>query len=410
MSTIHPIILAGGSGTRLWPLSRKYYPKQFIQLREFDHVSLFQKTLQRSVAIGKLEDILVVTNADYKFHCLSQADEIGLVLREDQILIEPAAKNTLAAIAFAVKHIANDDDVAFITPSDNIIDDVRLLAGTIESALVRAGESLVTFGVTPTCPHTGYGYVSADRTSSAPFRVLEFKEKPDTQRAEEYIRNGYFWNSGSFLFSKKVFQSELRKWNPSFFETFESSDDIAKVFETIPDLSIDYGLLEYSDNIYLSPLTCYWDDLGSFDALGEYLENTGGKNIDIIGVESQNNLVLSETDGKKIALIGIENLLIIDTKDALLISKKGESQKIKDIVGVLKKADSPLADYGTTVYRPWGSYTIIDEGVGFKSKRLTVLPGKKLSLQMHYHRSEHWVVVSGTATVTIGDQEIILRK
>ena len=362
MSILHPIILAGGSGTRLWPLSRKYYPKQFIQLQEFDNVSLFQKTLQRCALLGKKEDIFVVTSAEYKFHCLTQADEIGLALREEQILVEPIARNTLATVALAVRHLIHDDDIAFITPSDNIIDDIPLLHDAIEIGKLRALESLVTFGVAPTHAHTGYGYISVDTTLTAPFRVREFKEKPDLAKAEEYIKNGYYWNSGSLLFSKKIFQSELQKWNPSFFAAFESGDDIEKIFETIPELSIDYGLLEHSDNIYLSPLSCYWDDLGSFDALGEYLENTGKINENIINVESQNNLVLSETDDKKIALIGIEDLLIIDTKDALLISKKGESQKIKEVVSILKKIDSPLANYGTTVYRPWGSYTVIDEG------------------------------------------------
>lgn len=406
---IYPIILAWGSWTRLWPISRKYNPKQFIKLDELNWTSLFQKTIQRALNIWEKEDILIVTNKDYMFSCKTQAEEIWVKLEDSQILIEPMAKNTLGAITFWMKNIP-DNSFWLILNSDQLMENEEILISAINEAKNVAEKSLVTFGIEPFCPHTWYWYIEAIKEWKAPFKVVNFKEKPKKELAEEFIKKWYLWNSAIFLFSKETYFSELKKHNKEVYDIFENNIDINAIFEKLPDLSIDYGLFEKSDNIYLTPLPIYWNDLWSFEAIDDYLKKENFENKNIISIDSNNNFTLSEVKNKKIALIGIEDCVIIDTKDALLVAKKWESQKIKEVMNILKDEKSELANYGTTVYRPWGSYTIIDEWVGFKSKRITVLSGKKLSLQMHYHRSEHWVVVSGTWEVTIWDEVIIVRK
>lgn len=244
------------------------------------------------------------------------------------------------------------------------------------------------------------------------FQVQSFKEKPNAETAQKYIDDGYLWNAGIFLFSKGAFFSELEKADPKYHTVFSEygKRPIADIYDDLPDLSIDYGLMEHSSNILVSPLPLYWNDLGSFDAIRDYAGMRNIANPNLTEFKSKDNFVLSEVANKKITIIGIWDVIVVDTKDALLLVKKGDSQDIKHTVQQLQEERSALADYGSTVYRPWGSYTIIDEGHGFKTKRITVLPGKKLSLQMHYHRSEHWVVVSGTARVINGEQELLIQK
>lgn len=302
--------------------------------------------------------------------------------------------------------LPDEESIGIITPSDNAIEWDDIYISTLKEAVPHGNSSLIIFGINPTHPHTGYGYIHAEKSESWLLqKVRNFKEKPNKEAALEYIKNGYYWNSGNFLFSKEIFFKELRKWNPGYLEIFSSSENMSEVFSMLPNISIDYGLLELSDNIVMSPLHISWKDLGSFDAIDDYLEEKWYTDPNTLSVESQNNLTIREVEGKKIALIWVENLLIVDTKDALLVAKKWESEKIKTIVHMLSEMKSPLVEIGTTVYRPWGSYTIIDEWTGFKTKRITVLPGKKLSLQLHYRRSEHWVVVSWEALVTIGEEE-----
>lgn len=433
---IYSIILAGGSGTRLWPISRKFYPKQFIKLNELWWVSLFQNTLKRANLISKSEDILIATNTLYKYHCITQASEIWIKIKECQILIEPMAKNTLGAISFAMKNI-EDDSLWLIMPSDQVIENEEEFLNSIKKSSEIAKKSLVTFWIKPFCPHTGYGYINPIISKDTSYKVKEFKEKPNKTDALKFIENWYLWNSGIFLFWKEIYFNELKKHSKAIFDIFERDKEefyspsywyenkiwnskllfekekyINEVFNALPDLSIDYGLLEKSDNIYVTPLDTYWNDLWSFDSIDDYLKEKKCVNSNLLEVDAKNNFLISEIKNKKVAIIWLDDCIIVDTKDALLISKKWESQKIKGVVNILKEKEEnrQLVNFWQTVYRPWGSYTIIDEWTWFKTKRITVLNNKKLSLQMHYHRSEHWVVVDGTAVVTVWEEEKIVRK
>ncbi len=408
---IFPVILAGGSGTRLWPLSRKLYPKQFIKMAEFGGRSLFQNALERAVKIaGNSHSYRIVTNTDYKFHCITQGEEIGIPVTDANLLIEPQAKSTLAAIMLAIRSLDSDDDLALVLSSDHAIKNDAAFERAVAVASDAATRSLVTFGILPDHPNTGYGYIKPSAPcKDAPAPVDAFKEKPDADTAARYIADGYLWNAGIFLFSKGVFDRELEKADPSYFAAFAKYDTLEETFRELPDLSIDYGLLEKTKNVRVLAVDIGWTDLGSFDALEKY---SGGTSIhtDSIEISAAGNYAYSDSAGKPVVFIGCENLLAVDTKDALLVAQKGSSQKVQQAVKLLKERLPAVTETHQTVYRPWGSYTIIDEGTGFKSKRLTVLPGKRLSAQMHYHRSEHWVVVSGTAKVTVGEEIRILQK
>lgn len=408
--SVFPIILAGGSGTRLWPLSRKLYPKQFIKLAEFGGTSLFQNTLKRAVEIsGSKTDFRIVTNESYKFHCITQGEEIGIPVAEKNLIIEPKAKNTLAAIMLAIRSLDDDHDLALVLPSDHAIENAKAFKEAVETAIPASKESIVTFGILPDHPNTGYGYIQPkSECKSAPAPISEFKEKPDLQTAEKYVKDGYLWNSGMFLFSKETFDKELEKADEAYFSTFAKYDTVEEIFDNLPDLSIDYGLLEKTKNVKVLSADIGWTDLGSFDALEKYAKEIPSRGM--VEISASNNYAYSDVPNKPIVFIDCEGLIAVDTRDALLISKKGSSQKVQQAVKILKETLPEVTESHLTVYRPWGSYTIIDEGVGFKSKRLTVLPGKRLSAQMHYHRSEHWVVVSGTAKVTVGTEERILNK
>lgn len=408
--SVFPIILAGGSGTRLWPLSRKLYPKQFIKLVEFGGTSLFQNTLKRAIEIsGSKTDFRIVTNESYKFHCITQGEEIGIPVTEKNLIVEPKAKNTLAAIMLAIRSLDDDHDLALVLPSDHAIENARAFKEAVFNAVTTAKKSLVTFGILPDHPNTGYGYIHpTGPCETVPVAVSEFKEKPDFETAEKYVKEGYLWNAGIFLFSKEVFDNELEKADSAYFATFAKYDTVEEIFDNLPDLSIDYGLLEKTKNVSVLSADIGWTDLWSFDALEKYAREI--PSTDMIEISAKNNYAYSDVPKKPVVFIDCENLIAVDTKDALLISKKGSSQKVQEAVKILKERLPSVTETHLTVYRPWGSYSIIDEGVGFKSKRLTVLPGKRLSAQMHYHRSEHWVVVSGTAKVTVGTEERILNK
>lgn len=399
--SIKVLILAWWSGTRLWPLSRKYYPKQFLKLKEFDNVSFFEKAVSRALKITGISNIFVITNSDYKFHCMNQSK-----IDEKNIIIEPTAKNTLWAIILWIEPW-NEDDIFIVLSSDHIIKDEELFSKMVNDSIDSAKKSIITFWIKPTKPHTWYGYINFSLTWSFPYKVINFKEKPDEQKAKEYIKNGYYWNAWIFMFSKWIFMKELEKNNKDYFEIIKNW--VLNNFEKLPNVSIDYWLLEKSDNIKITPLDIYWNDLWGFEAFGEFFSEHDIKN-DFTEIDAKNNFVIQENSKKEIAIIWIDDIIVVDTPDALLISKKGESQKVKFIIEKFKKIGKTHIDFWNTVYRPWWSYTIIDEWIWFKTKRLTVIPWKKLSSQIHHHRSEHWVVVSGTAKISLDDTDILLSK
>lgn len=397
------LILAWWSGTRLWPLSRKYYPKQFLKLKEFDNISFFQRAYNRALKITNKENILIITNKDYKFHCINQSD-----IDEKNIIIEPESKNTMWAISLWID-FWDKDDIFLVLSSDHIIkeEEEELFANIIKDNIKEAKKNIIIFGIKPNKPHTWYGYINYDKSWNIPYKVLNFKEKPDIKTAKDYIEKWYYWNAGIFMFSKEVFIQELKNNNTEYFNLIK--DWVLKNFTKLPNLSIDYWLLEKSNNIKIIPLSIYWNDLWWFDSFLEYFNENNIKS-EITQIDSNNNFVIKENPKKEYAFLWIDDLIIVDTKDALLVSKKWETQKVKDIINKLKDKKIPQTDLWTTVYRPWGSYTIIDEWPWFKTKRLSIIPGKKLSSQMHHHRSEHWVVVSGTAKITLNDKEILLSK
>jgi mannose-1-phosphate guanylyltransferase len=411
------LLLCGGSGTRLWPLSRTLLPKQFVKL--FNDKSLFQKTVERNIKLG--QSIYIISNTEQYFLAKDQLHE--LKLDDANYLLESAARNTAPAIALACMTL-DEDDLVFVTPSDHLIKNEAAYAVAVQQAkdLAQQG-NLVTFGIKPTYPETGFGYIEAKGND-----VLSFKEKPAQATAEQYIKAGnYYWNSGMFCFKAGVFLQELSVHAPALYTACQEAhlqmineDHIHRVpFEQmiqIPEESIDYAVMEKSDKIKVVAADMDWSDLGSFDSLYDELEKDeqgnaiirrGEEDLPIVNVDSKNNLIL--TRNHAIATIDVEDLIIIDTTDSLLIAKRGSSQKVKSVVAQLKKQQPVLCDVHRLAYRPWGSYEVLLNTDKYKIKRIIVAPGKKLSLQKHFHRSEHWVVVSGTAEVTNGDQIITVR-
>lgn len=426
------IILCGGSGTRLWPLSRTLMPKQFVKL--FANESLFQKTVERNQKACDAQ--FIVSNAEQYFLAVDQIEELSIPDYHAKYLLEPVGRNTAPAIALACLAL-DTDEVVLVTPSDHLIKDENAYLAAVEKAKTLAEtEKLVTFGITPQYPETGFGYIQAapENDELSMMNVECFKEKPNLELAEQYLEENsklriqnsplkYYWNSGMFCFKAGVFLDELKRCSPAIFEAslaaFESAkhDGMIRIAHdammAIPEDSIDYAVMEKSDKVKVIPSDIAWSDLGSFDALYEELPKDADgnasdliKNSKLIIQNSKDNLIISE---KKVAAIDVDDLIVIDTADALLISRKGSSQKVKEVVAQLKASNSELPNIHVTAHRPWGTYTILDEAEGYKVKRIVVKPGKRLSLQKHYHRSEHWIVVSGTATVTRGTEEYLVR-
>ncbi len=403
------IILCGGSGTRLWPISRTLMPKQFVKL--FDNKSLFQLTVERNNTL--CDSQFIISNAEQYFLALDQLEEMN----EDsnKYLLEPIGRNTAPAIALACLSL-DYDEIVLVSPSDHLIKDEDEYKKVLVKAKQLALENnLVTFGITPSFAETGFGYIEADGLDAKAFH-----EKPDKETAQKYVDAGnYYWNSGMFCFKAGVFLDELLKYSPDILETSKKALENTKKAEiirihhedmiNIPEESIDYAVMEKSNIVKVIPSNIKWSDVGSFDALYEELpkDNNGNtKNEKYIGINSSNNLIYGQE--RVITTVDIEDLVIVDTTDALLISKKGSSQKVKQIVNEVKKTTN-LHQIHLTGYRPWGTYTVLEDTPGYKIKRIEVKPGKRLSLQKHYHRNEHWIVVSGTATVTVGDSVKLVR-
>lgn len=421
------VVLAGGGGTRLFPVSRNSYPKQFLKLASdrtllIDTIKRFEKKIAP-------QDIIIVTNKEYKHHVLNELKTWGL--EKAHIILEPASRNTAPAIALAVQYCkdvlkAEDSQCILVTPSDHIISpEEAVLAAVAEAEGLALGKYFITFGIVPDKPETGYGYIKAGKNSIKPatnscafscssaLEVERFVEKPDQEKAEEYFASGeYFWNSGMFAFNIDVFMQELEAHSPDICQLIKKGYHHAlENFEQMPNISIDYALAEKSSRIAVIPLQLKWSDVGSWDALYDILEKDGKGNAlkgDCVAVDCSNSLLLGSD--RLVAAVGLEDTIVVETNDVVVVAKKGETQKIKDLVGLLKKSCRKEVNEHTTTYRPWGSYTVLTEGSGFKVKRIMVLPGERLSLQMHYHRSEHWVVIAGTAKVTIGEKEIMVHE
>ncbi len=402
------IILCGGSGTRLWPISRTLMPKQFVKL--FDGHSLFQLTIERNREFCDRE--YIVSNAEQYFLALDQLKSI----ENTSFLLEPIGRNTAPAIALACFDI-DPDETILVTPSDHLIRDKIAYAKVLKRADELAQKDhLVTFGITPLYAETGFGYIEAEGED-----VKAFYEKPDAKTAQQYVDAGnYYWNSGMFCFKAGVFLEELQQYAPEVYMASKrayhnaNKETIVRISHedmlAIPEDSIDYAVMEQSSRVKVIPSNISWRDVGSFDALyEELLKDSSGNTVSAnhIAIDSTNNLIISD---KTIATIGIEDIIIVDTDDALLISKKGSSQKIKEVVQELKTQGSHLPQIHVTAHRPWGTYTVLEDTFGYKIKRIVVKPKKRLSLQKHFHRSEHWIVVSGTAMVTVGEESYLVRS
>lgn len=409
------VILAGGGGTRLFPLSRQGYPKQFLKIG--NEASLLAQTIQRFLSVVEAKDILIVTNKEYLHHVQAELKACGI--EDAHIILEPVGRNTAPAIALAARYCieklgASDSEVIFATPADHIIRPVDTFCKSVKLAADMAAQGkIITFGVKPDKPETGYGYIQAGAACGAGFKVDSFKEKPDADTAVKYVQAGnYYWNSGMFGFTIGCLQAELSMFAPEITALTASPwEVIVDNFADMPNISIDYAVAEKSEKVVTIPLTTYWNDIGSWDAIYDVLEKDENGNAiegDCLLVDSANSLVLGRS--RLIAGIGLEDLLVVETDDVILVAKKGESQKVKDVVAELKKQGRTEAEVATTVHRPWGSYTVLGEGPGYKMKKIVVAPGGRLSLQMHYHRSEHWIVTGGSARVTIGEKEKIVHE
>lgn len=417
---IHAIILAGGSGSRLWPLSRQQLPKQFLALD--GEATLLQTTIDRLSPTIQKQDVLIVTQES---HAKGEAYQ---ALLPYQTLYEPIGRNTAPAIALAAAYLTarGADPIMVVLPADHIIKDEERFRAHLQVAIQAAQDGrLVTFGIHPTRPDTGFGYIKVQHTEDMQVcNVERFTEKPDLETAEHFLKEGgYYWNSGMFVWRASVILAEIKQHLPAVHEIVETilsenragttfQQAVERHFSTMPSISIDYGVLEKSDRVSLIPCDIGWNDVGSWHAVHEISaqdEHGNALQGNIIAVECKNSLIRAEK--RLVAAIGVEDLCVIETADAVLISKNDQTQRVREVVDVLQEKGATEHIYHAKVNRPWGSYTVLEEASdGFKLKRLEVAPGARLSLQSHAHRSEHWVVVSGTATVTNGDEVITVHK
>ncbi len=410
------MILCGGSGTRLWPLSRKAFPKQFLKLK--GDFSFLQNTVKRFSGNIDDENIFFLTNEKQKFLIVNQLKEIDFNLN-DNLVFEPVAKNTAPAIALGMKYLEDEigideNEVIFVTPSDHIIHPEKEFLKYVKQASDIAKKGyIVTFGITPDKPETGYGYIKKGNGINIHngYAVERFVEKPDCNRAEEYVKSGeYFWNSGMFAFTFKTMKKAFESYAKNIYDFLNLSlNDFLSRFNEMPEISIDYSIMEKVDNAVLLPVNMEWSDIGSWDSVYEFFEKDEHGNVtegNIISEQTETSMFM--VNNRVVASIGVNDLLVIETDDAILISKRGEAQKVKNIVD--KLADSEIVEFHSTVNRPWGSFKVLEEDERYKIKKIVVSPGERLSLQMHFHRSEHWVVVKGTAKVTIGDKDFFVHE
>ena len=417
-----PVILAGGSGTRLWPLSRKLYPKQFLAFG--GELSMLQQSVMRLEGL-QCSSPLLVCNEDHRFLTAEQMRQMG---HEDiTILLEPEGRNTAPAIALAALHATShgNDPVLLIMAADHHIQDQQAFHESVSKAADQAGKDwLVTFGIVPGYPETGYGYIQrGQEIQGQAYRVERFVEKPDPDTAAAYLKAGdYYWNSGMFMFRAGRYLEELKKFEPDILASCSAALQNARqdmhfvrvdkdAFSSCPSDSIDYAVMEKTQDAAIVPMEAGWSDVGSWSSLWDLLpRDTEGNSCkgDVITLETSNSLILS--DNRLVATLGVQDLVVVETKDAVLVTHKNRAQEIKALVNHIKSSGRSEHITHREVFRPWGSYDSIDAGGRYQVKRITVKPGAKLSLQKHHHRAEHWVVVSGTAMVTNGEESFLVTE
>jgi len=419
---ICPLFLSGGSGSRLWPLSRQHYPKQFLPLTgEF---SLFQQTVRRVPRLSDGGRPIVVCNADHRFLVAEQLQACGVA--DPAILLEPVGRNTAPAVAVgALQALADHPEaILLVLPADHVIRDIPAFHAAIErGARAAAAGRLVTFGIVPHRAETGYGYIKAARTEGAARPVERFVEKPDAATAAAYVASGeYFWNSGMFMFRADRYLAELERFEPAMVEAARAAFERATrdldfirldkdAFAASPSNSIDYAVMERTADAVVIGLDAGWSDVGSWDALQEVgaADEHGNVTIgDVMAADSRNCYLRAES--RLVATVGLNDLVVVETPDAVLVADRNRVQEVKAVVERLKREGREESDFHRRVLRPWGSYEGIAEAERFQVKRIVVKPGGKLSLQMHHHRAEHWVVVRGTAKVCCGDKTFLLSE
>ncbi len=419
-----PVVLSGGVGSRLWPLSRGKYPKQLLPLVD-DKTTMLQQTILRVQSIDQITPPIVVCNEEHRFMVGEQLQSAGV--EGATIVLEPAGRNTAPAIALAAHMIAAEDpkQIMLVMPADHVVQDEVAFCEAVNKAVNLADRGhLVTFGIVPNKPETGYGYIqSGGEIEGLGYEVAQFKEKPDLEAAQQYVDAGdYYWNGGIFVFSAESFLADLKKFEPDVFKHTKAAVDglstdldftriNADDFSESPDISIDYAVMERTDKAAVVPLDVGWNDVGSWSALWEVSQkDTNGNSIhgDVLLHDTKNSHIYSEN--KLVSAVGLDGMVVVETPDAVMVAPKSESQNVKEIVKQLKAQKRSQLSHHRKVFRPWGWYDSLDFGKRFQVKRILVNPGAKLSVQMHYHRAEHWVVVRGTAEVLNGEETILLRE
>ncbi|HSX64937.1 MAG TPA: mannose-1-phosphate guanylyltransferase/mannose-6-phosphate isomerase [Pseudoxanthomonas sp.] len=419
MANLQPVLLSGGSGTRLWPLSREAYPKQFLPLTS--DYTMVQDTWLRVAPLSDRAPI-IVANEEHRFLVAEQLRQLGTP--EPAIVLEPVGRNTAPAIAAAALQAmaGGEDPLLLVLPSDHVVANAEGFRRAVQAATAAAeAGALITFGIVPNAPETGFGYIQST-VAEGLSKVLRFVEKPDAQTAQSYLdAGGYYWNSGMFLFRANRLLEELQKFRPEIVSAVRAAFAAAKhdgdfvrldkeAFAACPSDSIDYAVMEKTSDAMVLPVDIGWNDVGSWSALWDVAERDGDGNAhhgDVIAIDSRNSYAYAQG---LIALVGVDDVVVVETDDAILVARKDRVQEVKQVVAKLKNDKRSQAIMHRKVYRPWGAYDSIDMGERFQVKRITVKPGAALSLQMHHHRAEHWIVVSGTAKVTRGEDTLLLSE